>query len=73
MKAIIAALLALGLVSTTASAQYCPPGHGFRAAHSGPVAKLRQVEQSQPAPAPAEASPAPAPEAAPEPAPEPQK
>jgi hypothetical protein len=73
MKTLTASLLALGLISSAASAQYCPPGYGFRAAHGGPVAKLRQVEQSQPvAPAPAEAAPAPVQES-PAPAPEPQK
>lgn len=73
MKTLAASLLAIGLISSAASAQYCPPGHGFRAAHGAPVAKLRQVEQTQPAaPAPAEAAPAPAQEA-PAPAPEPQK
>jgi hypothetical protein len=31
MKTIIGTLIALGLLSTAAAAQYCPPGYGYRA------------------------------------------
>ncbi|MEZ5815937.1 MAG: hypothetical protein R3D44_02515 [Hyphomicrobiaceae bacterium] len=67
MKTIFATLLALGLLSTAASAQWCPPGAGYgkRAAVEAPAVAV--------APAPAPVEPAPAPEPAPEqqPAPEP--
>jgi hypothetical protein len=80
MKTILGTLLALGLLSTAASAQWCPPGYGYRSATviSGVHAPTRSVmpapiEPSAPAAAPIEPPAAPiepapltpAPEAAP--------
>jgi hypothetical protein len=69
MKTLIGTLLALGLLSTAASAQYCPPGYGY-----GPrVIYQRPAQVVVPAPvvaAPAAEAPAAAP-IEPAPAPEP--
>lgn len=74
MKTLIGSLLALGLLSTAASAQWCPPGYGYGTSFHRPHAS-RVVVQT-PAPAVAVEAPAapieppalpaqPAPEAAP--------
>jgi hypothetical protein len=73
MKTLIASLIALGLLSGAASAEWCAPGYGYRTGHS----VHRPTFSAMPkviaeAPAPAVAAPAPeaaAPEA-PAPAPE---
>jgi hypothetical protein len=75
MKTTLATLLALGLLSTAASAQYCPPGHGFhRPAHATARVLIDKTPVATPAPAPAPTAPAapiepapitPAPESAP--------
>lgn len=74
MKTIIGSLLALGLLSSTASAWYCPPGQGYGYGHrstyySKPAVQhveKKVVEKVAPAPeapateeTPAEAAPAP--------------
>jgi len=70
MKTLVGTLLALGLLSTAASAQYCPPGYGFRTTYqqSVPAPKVAEapIEAApaapiEPAPLPAQ----PAPEAVP--------
>ena len=64
MKTLLGSLLALGLLSTAASAQYCAPGygHGHRTFHKPTVAKVAEPEKpAEVAPAPVPADPAPAP------------
>lgn len=76
MKTLIGALLALGFLSTAASAQWCPPGYAYgpsgfyhvptKAVVDAPVVEAPAAEA--PAAAPIEPDPAPqepAPEAAP--------
>jgi hypothetical protein len=65
MKTLFGTLLALGLLSSAASAQWCPPGYGY-----GPRVSFHRPAQAV-APAPVAAAPAAeAPAAAPiEPAP----
>lgn len=81
MKTLLGTLLALGLLSTAASAQYCPPGFGYgprvgfhqpaqAAEPAAPVAAVAAAPASDTAivAAPIEPAPAaqqPAPEAAP--------
>jgi hypothetical protein len=77
MKTLLGTLLALGLLSTAASAQWCPPGYGYRTttvvtgahrpAHATMPAPVEAapIEPTAPA-APIEPAPIePAPEAAP--------
>ncbi|MGE0701673.1 MAG: hypothetical protein AB7O57_21430 [Hyphomicrobiaceae bacterium] len=59
MKTLLGSLLALGLLSTAASAQYCPPGYGSGYGY-GPRTSFHRSTQAI---VPAEAMPAAAPEA----------
>ena len=61
MKTLAASLLALGLLATTASAQYCPPGgHGaHRPTQTRMPAPIKAPEQ--PAAVPADPAPTPDP------------
>lgn len=76
MKTLFGALLAVGLLSTAASAQWCPPGYGYgpRIIHHVPTKSVVEAPvdaapaAEAPAAAPIEPSQAPiepAPEAAP--------
>mgnify|MGYP000527028945 CR=1 FL=1 len=73
MKTVIGALLALGFVSTAASAQSCPPGYGYGYGHGPRVGyhqPARTVVEAPVAVAPAAEAPVAAPI---EPAPAPQQ
>lgn len=66
MKSLAVALLALAALSTAASAQYCPPGQGYR----NPSYGVHRPTQTQlPRPIEAPQAPAATPEAPTEPAP----
>ena len=76
MKTIVGALLAVGLMSTSASAWYCPPGYGYGHSQSysqhrpsyGHVQKrvIEKVAPVAPHAQPADPAPAPAPEPVPQ-------
>lgn len=73
MKTLSAALLALGLLSSAAAAQYCPPGYGYGSYRPTHGRMVVPVEKPTPPPAVAPETPA-DPEPAPTPAePAPQK
>ncbi|MFM9940653.1 MAG: hypothetical protein ACKVP7_14310 [Hyphomicrobiaceae bacterium] len=63
MKALAAALLALGVFSTAASAQWCPPGQGYGQQHPSHGRMTSPIRKPQPPAAgpetPAEPAPAP--------------
>ncbi len=71
MKTLLGTILALGLLSTTASAQWCPPGQGYGVRTSFGHAIHRPTSTT--APVVVEQAPAPEAQAAPiEPAPLPE-
>ena len=80
MKTLIGSLIALGVLSSVAQAQYCPPGYGYRAGsygyhrptHAPARVIIEKAPEAVPVPMPeapaAPVAPAPA-EPQPEPAP----
>lgn len=58
MKTLIGSLLALGLLSSAASAQWCPPGYGYGTSFHRPHASVSRVVVQTPAPAVAVEAPA---------------
>ena len=66
MKTILGTLLALGLLSTTASAQYCPPGQGYKSSYGQrsfhkPTAHVGKIKEGEERPVEVVPAPAPAP------------
>ncbi|MEZ5850652.1 MAG: hypothetical protein R3D68_08410 [Hyphomicrobiaceae bacterium] len=67
MKTLFGTLLALGLLSTTASAQYCPPGWGYGQSSYGQYRPTHGTLEKRVVEMPAAEAPATDPQAAPAP------